>query len=174
MPNWLQGNFRARGPKENIIRFISEGLEPSSLLGQDDEIDMELKEYDEDYITVRWTRNRGNEKDYPEWIYISGTERHFLQPNDFGEFDIHQTDSKTDFIMVVSFKADWGIKIDQMREIAKKYEIDIRINGYELGMEFEQIIEVTRKGCVLTEGIDFISRLSVGVSYAVVRRLSHE
>ena len=153
MPNWIQGTFRARGSKENIIRFIREGIKPSSWAGKDDEIEMELKEYEEDYITAKWTLKSGNETDYPEWLHIDGTERHFLKPDDYGEFDIHQTDSKTDFIMVVSFKAAWGINIDQMGEVAKKYEIDIRMNGYERGMEFEQTIEVTRKGYVLTKAL---------------------
>jgi hypothetical protein len=41
--------------------------------------------------------------------------------------------------------------MDKIVEIAKKYKIDIRVNGYEKGMEFEQLFEVSRNGEVKCE-----------------------
>lgn len=50
-----------------------------------------------------------------------------------------------------SFKSAWAIDTEPLANIAKKYEIDIRVNGYEMGMQFEQLLEVSRNGTVKCE-----------------------
>lgn len=43
MPNWCAGTLRVRGTKENLTKFILEGLSPVTYLGQDaDALDTEF------------------------------------------------------------------------------------------------------------------------------------
>lgn len=37
MPNWCEGNLKVRGTKENLTRFILEGLHPVGFLGEERE-----------------------------------------------------------------------------------------------------------------------------------------
>ena len=37
MPNWCRGTLRVRGAKENLTKFVLEGLSPVTYLGQDAE-----------------------------------------------------------------------------------------------------------------------------------------
>ena len=47
MANWVEGTFRGRGPKENIKKFIIEGLSPISRMGKEYKIKKELNDNDD-------------------------------------------------------------------------------------------------------------------------------
>jgi hypothetical protein len=147
MANWVEGTFRARGPKENIKKFLMQGLSPISRMGKEDKIKKELEEND-DYFSVTFKRVDAGEEKNVELLHISGTPRHFINVEDY--IDTYKNE-KGEFYIVESFKSAWSIDMDKIVEIAKKYKIDIRVNGYEKGMEFEQLFEVSRNGEVKCE-----------------------
>lgn len=145
MPNWIKGTFRARGEKENIKRFIMEGLTPVDLGGNEQNISREIDDED-DYFHITFKLESENTKDkYPDYLHIAGTRRQFLEYLCLGEINVYKN-KNGDYQFAQSFKGAWGIDTDHIEEIAKKYEIDIRVNGFECGMEFEQLFEVSRNG----------------------------
>lgn len=142
MPNWIKGTFRARGSKEDIKKFIMEGLGAISLISEEEKIKKELSYEDDDFLEFAFERIDDDKN--VEMLHISGTNRHFLEL-EFGCINAYKT-KKDDFYFASYFRGAWGIDTDRIAEIAKKYNIDIRVNGYECGQEFEQLFEVSRKG----------------------------
>ena len=152
MPNWVKGTFRARGEKENIKRFIMEGLTPVDFGGNEQNISREIND-DDDYFDVTFKIESENTKnEYPEYLHIAGTRRQFLEDLCFGEINIYKN-KNGDYQFAQTFKGAWAIDTDAIKEIAKEYEIDIRVNGFECGMEFEQLFEVNRKGWIACESV---------------------
>lgn len=145
MANWVEGTFRARGSKDNIKRFIMEGLNAASYLGKE-KIKKELYYEDDDSLEFRIERTDIDED--VETLHIAGTNRNFLEIQ--GHIESYKNE-KGDFYIAESFRCAWSIDTDDIVEIAKKYEIDIRVNGYERGMEFEKLLEVSRNGTVKCE-----------------------
>lgn len=45
-------------------------------------------------------------------------------------------------ILVVNMKAAWNIEEQPYIEMSKKYNLDFRVYGYEMGMEFNKEIEI--------------------------------
>ena len=145
MPNWCDGVFRARGTLENIKRFIMNGLECVRGNGAD-QFKIEENVVDEDYIEYIVSGQN--------MAHIIGTRRHFL---DFGEYDIipvHRIGESQDYYgFATPFKAAWSIDEDKISEIAKEFHIKIRVNGFERGIEFEQLIEVAETGYIKTSSV---------------------
>ena len=99
MANWVEGTFRARGPKENIKKFIIEGLSPISRMGKEDKIKKELDDND-DYFIVTFKRVDAGEEKNVELLHISGTHRHFINV----DYDIEDyKNEKGEFYIVESF-----------------------------------------------------------------------
>ena len=152
MPNWIEGTIRFRGSKENIKRFATEGLQ---LCGGIGEKRTEISYEEDDYIEIcisQVSNEKDSERQYPRRMYIPHTRRNFVD-GDMNDICIHKNKKRDDFVLVLEFRGAWAIDTDGLTAVAKEYEIDIRVNGYELGMEFEQLFEVSRKGTVRCDSV---------------------
>lgn len=149
MPNWIEGTFRARGKKENIKKFLIDGLGAC----RDLKMTTDVSE-DGDSLQVTFKKQNVDENDYKnkyhDTLYINGTRRNFLILS-FGEIYAYKKKSNGEFQFLTSFKSAWAIDTKPYVEIAKQYDIDIRVNGFECGMEFEQLLEVSRTGQIRCE-----------------------
>lgn len=96
-------------------------------------------------------RMRGKQKDLLIFLndgldgdYIKGTHRGFVTDIDVADFEKCGLKSNSDEVETIAIpvKFAWDINADQLQQIALNYNIDIRIYGYECGMEFNRYIEV--------------------------------
>ena len=88
MPNWIEGTFRCRGSKENITKFIMEGLQPISKFGCDEKLQREIEVDDDDYIEIIFTLNEQDDnqkRKHPKSLYIPHTKRNFVEFEGFGD-----------------------------------------------------------------------------------------
>ena len=150
MPNWCKGNFKIRGKKENIIRFLKEGTSLLDGFWEPKEIEPEIEINDYDEIEIK---NINKEKGI-DCLYIKGTRRNFVNPVE-NEIYIHNVDEEEQIICLEKFKAAWGIDADSLRAISNRYEIDIKIYAFEAGMEFNQDIEIIKGKIIKDEEIKF-------------------
>lgn len=124
MPNWCRGKLKVRGNKKNLIEFILKGLQPVSYFGDKKD---PLKINENEYITSQCG------------CWIEGTTRGFIENLDLYIGDLSENDQE---IIFFDSKFAWGIEATELREICKKYNIDMRIYAFERGMEFNQEIEI--------------------------------
>lgn len=151
MPNWIEGTFRFRGSKENVKKFIMEGLKPVSNFGCEEKFQSTIKFEEDEYIEIKFTLNNQNEdskKKYPDYLYIPHTHRHFVKLDSYGYISSQSCKKNNDLVFATNFKAAWSIDTEAIVQVAKEFQIDIRVNGYERGMEFEQLLEVDRNGVI--------------------------
>jgi len=126
MPNWIEGTLKLRGKSEDLKRFFTEGLEPSTFCGEVEPFDTFVKfNFSDDYCCV----------DFYKQPHIKGTRRAFIT-GDCVEW--HKGYDTT----AVEVKQAWNFEPEQFAEISKKYNLDIRLYGFEMGMEFCQEIEI--------------------------------
>lgn len=148
MPNWCEGKLKIRGKKEDILKFIKEGtqfvkysIRENELIEPKIEIGDELEFKNIDFEKCINT------------LYIKGTTRHFLKPDTYNM--IRETDIENEIIVVLDFKAAWGIDSGALRTISKRYNIDFKICAFERGMEFNQDIEITKGQIIKDDEIKF-------------------
>lgn len=114
------------------------------------EIKPDIEEiYDYDEIEIK-----NFDKERRDCLYIKETRRHFIDPVE-NEIYIYDTDKEEQIICLKNFKAAWGIDTDALRTISKRYNIDIKIYGFECGMEFNQDIEIIKGKIIKDEEIKF-------------------
>lgn len=153
MPNWIEGTFRCRGSKENVKKFIMEGLQPISTLLGEEKIKRKIELDDDDYIEISFeldNKDENSKKKHPEELYIPHTKRNFILL-EYGCISAHKCQKSNDFIFATNYKGAWAIDKEEIVSVAEEYQIDIRVNGYECGMEFEQLVEVNRRGVIRCE-----------------------
>lgn len=150
MPNWCKGNLKIRGKKENIIKFLEDGTSLLDGVWEPKEIKPEVKLNDYDEIEI----NNINKEKGIDILYIKGTRRHFIDPIE-SEIYTYNTEKEEQIICLENFKAAWGIDTDALRTISKRYNIDIKIYGFECGMEFNQDIEIKKGKIIKDEEIKF-------------------
>ena len=122
MANWAEGTLKIRGKKENIesaLRYMFQNYEETI----DDEFD---------YI-INFTSNE-------HYLYIYGTERAFINDNNI-EVNLYD-----DFLSIEidKFKQAWKVSSNDYKEISSKFNVDIRIFAFEMGMQFTQEIEILK------------------------------
>lgn len=150
MPNWCKGNLKIRGKKENIVNFLKEGTLLLEGFWEPKEIKPDIEEiHDYDEIEIK-----NFDKEKRDCLYIKETRRHFIDPVE-NEIYIYDTDKEEQIICLENFKAAWGIDTDALRTISKRYNIDIKIYGFERGMEFNQDIEIIKGKIIKDEEIKF-------------------
>lgn len=149
MPNWAEGILKVRGTRQDIKKFLIEGLEalPSlsgemaRMMGMEVEIPNVKIEEDE------WDFNMYS----PYGFYVKGTRRAFIE----GHIQWYFNDSHLEVLTINSFKQAWGVDAIEFAEISKRYNIDIKIYVFECGMEFNQDIEINKGEIIKDEEIKF-------------------
>jgi hypothetical protein len=138
MPNWCEGTLKVRGKTKDLKRFILEGLQPVTFLGDR----CEPLKPDENYgwnVSAKGT------------LYIENTYRGFVENLDVY---LDNDDEDTDIICLDS-KFAWGISPTELQKTCIKYHVDMKIYAFECGMEFNRDIEIVDGEIVKDEEITF-------------------
>lgn len=126
MPNWCEGVLRIKGKWENLIKFLTEGLEPIGGSGSPD--DIFINEQGDDYLSIS-IKN----------AHIKYTRRGFIEPvyTDI----IRRKESDYD-VVCLDAKFAWTVRAEQLADISKTFHVDFRIYAFEQGGQFNRDIEV--------------------------------
>ena len=118
MPNWCEGTLKIRGKQKDIRQFLKEGLEPA--------------------MGSKVVYNSTEQIRYDGSVWIKNTRRGFVDDVDVW-FDKRENDQ-----MIIALHASFAWRIDAypLIGVSQEYNIDLRIYGFERGMEFCQDIEV--------------------------------
>lgn len=140
MPNWCEGSLKLRGPMNNIINFFENGID---LTAQDHRNGVNISsvvkiEKDDDCCEINIFDS----------AYIKETARAFIDSG----YVYLDDDIRT---VSVSMQQAWGIISEDFLAIAKKYNIDIRIQAFEKGMEFARDVEIVGGEITKDETIEY-------------------
>lgn len=135
MANWCEGCIKVRGEFENVKRFFVEGTTCYKF-------DFDKMENIPDTESVEIIADNNNEfyRKYHEETHINGTIRAFLR----GVVEIYRPERNKKIIAVLPFRQAWAIDADSFVEISKKYNVDIKILGFDKGMQFSQEVVVIK------------------------------
>lgn len=137
MPNWAEGTIKFRGSKDNVIKFLSEGIHAVSFLGKD---------VDGVEVYVDNVFNDINVENIRDEIYyhfhIGLTTRAFVEKGAFDNSYITEFYKTNEYIVELPFKQAWDIKSNEYQNIADKYDLDIHIFAYESGLGFTREVEI--------------------------------
>ncbi len=114
MPNWIEGTLKLRGSNENLKRFFDNAVQSRSC------------HYDEEF----------NEVELMEDTWIKDTKRAFVN----GECYIYW--EKEYATVCIPIMQAWCFVTEEWVEISKQYNLDVRLYGFEQGMEFCQEVEI--------------------------------
>ena len=142
MPNWIEGTLKLRGSAEDLIRFFEEGFENPAA---------EKTDYSDSIMFL-----------VEDFAYIKGSRRAFaLETFEFEIFN--DRDQKR--IALIPIRQAWSFTPYQGAEqrwidLAKEYNLDVRLQGFERGIEFYQDVEIVngelvRNDCITYEDWDW-------------------
>lgn len=145
MPNWIEGTMKIRGDHKDIKRFFEEGISchymDSNFVFHEIErprwISIEEWE-DNDFQVIFDDEARAHQ------VYINGTRRAFVD----ADYGIYYSGNG---ICCFNIKQAWSFISEQYTEIARKFNLDIKLYGIECGMEFVQEVEITKEGKIITD-----------------------
>ena len=133
MPNWCEGMLKIRGKQEDVFNLLAENLQVwKTIIIKEPKFDMR-DEIDKEAIVI-------NKEEESIWVkktaHIKGTHRNFVEPNDINVWK--GKDGNT--CIAIEFKGAWSIESEPYVKLAKEYNVDIKIEAFERGMEFSQYI----------------------------------
>ena len=133
MPNWCEGILKIRGKQKNVFSLLADNLQVwKTVFVEEPNFDMR-EELDKEAIKI----DREDEIIYVEKAArIKGTHRNFVQPNDIEVWE--GEDGNT--CIAVEFKAAWDVESEPYVRLSKTYNVDIKIEAFERGMEFSRYI----------------------------------
>ena len=125
MPNWAKGTIKLRGRAENIASALK-------YMFCDNTVTVTVnEEWDGETLIFETTA---------PYFYINGTRRGFIETDSL-EFWLGK-----DFLIVElqDFKQAWAAIAKNYQEISSKFDVDIKIFTFEMGMKFTQEIEISK------------------------------
>lgn len=139
MPNWCEGNIRLRGKPAAILNFIKNEIMCSGYRKFPDGLEIVPAEVEVSYGSVIVKKPESMQGTNFCKLYIKGTRRNFLD-----DFEVYLDDEgeKTTTVCIDGLAAAWGFEPEPYLEKARKYGIDIRIVGFERGMQFVQDVTI--------------------------------
>jgi hypothetical protein len=135
MPNWCSGALKVRGEKEDVKRFLLEGIVPVGYLGGTKEPEVSEDEYS---LTLK-TDLRG--------FHIKGTHRCFIEGSTI--------EWENDSLLILDVECAWDVDVDGLAEVSKQYNLDFKIYAFERGMQFNRDIEIHKGNVIKNEEIVF-------------------
>ena len=137
MPNWCEGNLKIRGKQEDVFNFLAENLHVWKTVIVKEPTPEVKEEFDKEAIKIK---KEDGELYINKTAHIDGTYRNFVKPADVAVWK--RKDGSA--CIAVAFKAAWGVESAPYIEFSKKYNIDIKIETFERGMEFSQYILIEK------------------------------
>lgn len=133
MPNWCEGMLKIRGKQEDVFNLLAENLQVwKTIIIKEPKFDMR-DEIDKEAIVI-------NKEEESIWVkktaHIKGTHRNFVEPNDINVWKGKDGNA----CIAIEFKGAWSIESEPYVKLAKEYNVDIKIEAFERGMEFSQYI----------------------------------
>lgn len=130
MPNWCEGMLKIRGKQEDVFNLLADNLQVWKVVTIRDDMREEL---DKEAIEI----DREDETIYVEkTAHIKGTRRNFVEPNEINVWKRKDGNA----CIAVEFRAAWGVESEPYIELSKAYNVDIKIEAFESGMEFSRYI----------------------------------
>lgn len=132
MPNWCEGTLKIRGNMENVRKFMEEGINwtPSKLVVED--YDGEL-DFSTSGTGARWIKN---------------TSRHFIMCDKIMYL-------YKGYTLFLDFKAAWNVSAEDLKKVCQTYGIDMKVQAFDRGMEFSQIVEIINGEITKDETIEY-------------------
>ena len=131
MPNWCEGMLKIRGKQEDVFNLLADNLQvwktiiiKEPKLYMREEIDKEAIAVDKEGESI-WVKKTA---------YIKGTRRNFVEPNEIGVWKGKDGNA----CIAVEFKAAWDVESEPYIKLSKAYNVDIKIEAFERGMEFSR------------------------------------
>lgn len=141
MPNWAEGTIRIKGKFQNVINFLSNELQAVVKKDHGTVPVKVTKKYisdskDERAITeyIFSVPDKLNEI-YEQHLYFKDSSRQFLF-TDSVSMDTYFDDDKEHVFVFDDFNGAWHVEGDHFNELAKKYDVDIRIWVWECGLQW--------------------------------------
>ena len=133
MPNWCEGMLKIRGKQEDVFNLLADNLQVwKTIIIKEPKLDMR-EEIDKEAIVV-------DKEEESIWVkktaYIKGTRRNFVEPNEIGVWKGKDGNA----CIAVEFKAAWDVESEPYIKLSKAYNVDIKIEAFERGMEFSRYI----------------------------------
>ena len=128
MPNWCEGTLKVRGTLNDLKNFVLNGLKPVDLLGNE-QPQLQLENVDDTYLFINVNDS----------LYMKGTKRHFCEPDYIEAYPNAPDDI---IVMFLPMKAAWNIDAHALLQLCKEFNVDMKIQGFERGMQFSKIIEI--------------------------------
>lgn len=141
MPNWCEGNIRFRGTKKNIKNFLENEL--VCTVYHNGEIKEVKPDVEQDEYEMYFYSTGGETRDS---FYFRNTKRNFIFSESIQFYWPEAEESEEIVVILDNFNAAWGFNEQGWIEHATKYNIDVRMVGFEQGMQFSETLTVTRDG----------------------------
>ena len=133
MPNWCEGMLKIRGKQEDVFCLLINNLSVWKTVLQKEPSISIVEIPDEDGIKID-VKNKTIHVN--NLAYIKGTCRNFVEPNDIEVYKGVDGNS----CVALEFKGAWTINSEPYVNLSRKYNVDIKIEAFERGMEFSQFI----------------------------------
>ncbi|WP_314723097.1 hypothetical protein [Haemophilus pittmaniae] len=131
MSNWCVGDLKIRGKAADVTRFLTECIEGCKVT------------FDE-FRVLEIENVRGQA--------IKGAGRVFC---DNQNEIIEGYKFKNGYVVVVPISAAWVLSPPEMIELSKKFNVDFKFYGFEMGQEFNQELEIIKGELTLDKCIEF-------------------
>lgn len=137
MPNWCEGVLKIRGKQEKVLDLLAENLQVWKRTIINEHMFDIREEIDKEAIKIN--REEG-------WVYVSelayikGTNRNFVESNDIEVYE----DKNGNTCIAIEMKGAWDILSDPYIDLSKQYNVDIKIEAFEQGMEFSRYILIEK------------------------------
>ena len=142
MPNWCEGTLKVRGTIKDLKNFVLNGLLPVDPMGRMKEpLSLDGESETSFYIFG-----------ITDTLYIKGARRAFCEP---AHIDVCVDEPDDKVIITMPFKQAWVILSDDLLEVCKEFNVDIKIQGFEQGMRFSQIVEIVDGEIIQDEEIKY-------------------
>lgn len=130
MPNWCEGMLKIRGKQEDVFNLLADNLQVWKIVTISNDMREELEK---EAIVI----DREDGTIYvKETAHIKGTRRNFVEPNEINVWKRKDGNA----CIAVEFRAAWGVESEPYIELSKAYNVDIKIEAFERGMEFSRYI----------------------------------
>lgn len=149
MPNWCEGKLKIRGNRENIVRFIEEGL---ICIENDKETEKltQIEVFADGSMNIKINKRSGSEVN---WLWIKNSQRNFIDLDD--EISIKESREPNKYITILNLRGAWDIDVQALLKLSGKFKLSFKAYCFESGACFNKDIIITNGRLVKNQIIEF-------------------